>query len=75
MTGPRITLTRSSLSGFLVVLALTWFVYWPATSGDFTLDDEPHFAGLAFVEDTATAIDFVLTGSNGPTGRPIAMFS
>ncbi len=73
MTRDWFTPTRLSLIGFAIVLLLAWFCYQPALSGAFTLDDRGHFEGLALIEDSKSAIDYVMSGSNGPTGRPIAM--
>ena len=75
MTGARIPTTRLSLIGFTAILMIAWFCYRPALSGAFQLDDAANLAGLAYVEDTQTLLDFVLAGSNGPLGRPLAMLS
>ncbi|MDH3372266.1 MAG: hypothetical protein OEM85_02725 [Gammaproteobacteria bacterium] len=75
MTGTRISTSKLSLIGFIILLALAWFCYRPALDGDFQLDDMAHLAGLASVNDARTATDFVLTGSNSPLGRQLAMLT
>lgn len=75
MTASGITTTRLGLFGFFAILLLAWFCYLPALSGDFQLDDRSNLAGLASVEDAATATDFVFSGTAGPTGRPLALFT
>jgi hypothetical protein len=44
-------------------------------SGAFQLDDVSSLKGLALIEDAQTAGDYILAGSNGPLGRPLAMLS
>ena len=75
MTGIRFTQTKLSLIGLLIVLVLAWFCYRPAFSGAFQLDDISNLAGLANIEDSSTATDFILSGTAGPTGRPLALLS
>jgi len=72
---PNIGLAKFGLIGFLIVLVLAWFCYRPALSGAFQLDDAANLAGLAYIEDARTAGDFILAGSNGPLGRPLAMLT
>jgi len=69
------TTTRLSLLGFLLVLVLAWFCYRPALSGAFQLDDISNLADVAQVEDPASAIDFILSGTAGPVGRPLALLT
>ena len=75
MTETTVRTTRLTLLGFLGVLVLAWFCYRPALGGAFLLDDIPTLGGLAHVEDTRTASDYVLAGANGPTGRPLALLT
>ncbi len=75
MTRAAFTPIRLSLFGFLAVLVLTWFCYLPALSSDFQLDDIPNLDGLAAIEDVASAADFVLSGTSGPSGRPLALLT
>lgn len=73
MTSSRLAPTHLSLAGFAIVLLLAWFCYQPALSGDFQLDDRANLSGLAQVSDAHTATEFALSGTSGPTGRPLAM--
>ena len=57
------------------LLTLGWFVYQPAMSGTFLLDDLPNLGGLEVVDDAQSARDFVLSGKAGPLGRPVALAS
>lgn len=66
---------RMVLVGFVAVLAFAWLCYAPATSGAFQLDDYVNLAGLAKVDDMASAIDYIFSGIAGPTGRPLALAS
>ncbi|NIL94421.1 MAG: hypothetical protein GTO71_08290 [Woeseiaceae bacterium] len=75
MTISETTTTRLSLIGFLAILLVAWFCYRPALSGDFQLDDRSNLIGLANVEDLGSAVDFMLSGQAGPTGRPLALLT
>ena len=55
------------------VLVLGWFIYQPALSSVFLLDDRPNLSGLAAVTDAETALQFTFSGSAGPVGRPLAL--
>jgi len=59
----------------IAVLAVGWFVYRPALSGTFLLDDIPNLSDLASIDDAESALQFVLGGTAGPLGRPIALAS
>jgi len=67
--------TYLCLTGFLIVLILAWFCYRPALSGDLQLDDYSNLSGLASIEDSTSAVNFVLSGVAGPSGRPLALWS
>ena len=73
MTGTGISTTRLSLIGFIGILLIAWLCYRPALDGDFQLDDRGNLGGLAAIEDRQTAIDFIIAGEAGPTGRPLAL--
>ncbi len=75
MTGTRLTPTHLSLAGFAIILLLAWFCYRPALSGDFQLDDRANLSGLQHVEDATTLADYVLAGTSGPSGRPLALLT
>jgi len=74
---PDATRRRLIISVILMtaVLVLSWFVYRPALSGTFLLDDFPNLGDLEIVDDAKSARDFVLSGSAGPLGRPLALAS
>ena len=57
------------------ILVAGWYAYRPALSGTFLLDDFSNLAGLQTVDDTRSALHFVLTGTGGPLGRPLALAS
>jgi hypothetical protein len=59
----------------MALLAVGWFVYQPALTGTFLLDDHSNLAGLQSVTDARSALHFVLTGDAGPVGRPLALAS
>ena len=63
------------LISFLVVLVLAWFCYRPGLSGVFQLDDLGNLGDLAYVEDSNSAVDFILAGKAGPLGRPISLLT
>jgi hypothetical protein len=71
----RFTTTNLYLLGFCLVLLLAWCSYRPALSGAFQLDDIGNLGGLARIEDTASAMDFVISGAAGPLGRPLALLT
>jgi len=59
----------------IILLAAGWFIYQPALTGTFLLDDHSNLAGLQSVTDARSALYFVLTGDAGPLGRPLALAS
>jgi tetratricopeptide (TPR) repeat protein len=59
----------------IALLVAGWFIYRPALSGTFLLDDHSNLAGLHSVSDAGSALHFVLTGDSGPLGRPLALAS
>ena len=59
----------------MALLIAGWFVYRPALSGTFLLDDHSNLSGLQSVRDTDSALHFVLSGDSGPLGRPLALAS
>ena len=64
---------RIAVIGFFLVLVAAWFCYRPAIGGAYQLDDVANLGGLAYVEDMASAADFILSGEGGPSGRPLAL--
>jgi hypothetical protein len=59
----------------VALLAAGWFVYRPALTGTFLLDDLPTLGDLGSVNDLNSALHFILSGFAGPLGRPIALAS
>ena len=59
----------------MLVLVVGWLAYQPATSGTFLLDDFDNLGNLSRVKDRDSAVQFVLSGTGGPSGRPVAMAS
>lgn len=59
----------------IALLATGWFVYQPALTGTFLLDDHANLSGLKSVTDARSAMYFVFTGDSGPLGRPLALAS
>lgn len=75
---PDVTDARSSKSAVLgtavvAVLLLGWFIYQPAATSVFLLDDKSNLSGLASVNDAETALQFVVSGVAGPVGRPLSL--
>ncbi|WP_078482439.1 hypothetical protein [Solemya pervernicosa gill symbiont] len=53
-------------------------IYWPGLSGTFLFDDFPNLSILSHLDQHDTynrVVQFTLSGSSGPTGRPISLFS
>lgn len=55
------------------VLLLGWFIYQPASNSVYLLDDRSNLSGLASVSDARSALQFVVSGSAGPVGRPLSL--
>ncbi len=66
---------RLHLLSFAAALVVAWFCYAASFGADFQLDDAPNLGGLSAVSDLESAVDFVLGGTAGPTGRPLAQLS
>lgn len=60
---------------FFLILAGTAALYWPATGGGLHFDDRQSLDGLALIHDLPSAINFIFSGTAGPTGRPLALAS
>lgn len=69
----QVTLLTAAIVG--IVLSAAWLAYQPALSGTFLLDDVANLGGLQSIDDTASALHFVLSGTAGPVGRPLALAS
>lgn len=59
------------LSGLL----LAYFCYRPGLGADFHFDDRSSLAGIEQIEDARSALEFTLSGTTGPLGRPLALAS
>lgn len=57
----------------LAALTVVGWAYSPGLGGDFLFDDQPNLSGLAGLTDSQSKAEFVLSGSAGPLGRPIAL--
>ena len=58
--------------------AATWFAYAPGLAGGFLFDDLVNLSALGVtgrVDDTATLLRYLTSGSADPTGRPLALLS
>ena len=77
MNLPQTDISRRQLvvSVILVtaLLVLGWFVYRPALSGAFLLDDASNLGDLRTVTSFKSATNFILSGTAGPLGRPLAL--
>jgi hypothetical protein len=77
MSLPQSNIDRRQLAVSVILvsalLVLGWFVYRPALGGTFLLDDISNLGDLRTVTDFESATGFVLSGTAGPLGRPIAL--
>jgi hypothetical protein len=58
-------------AGFLIVFVC----YNQALGGRYHFDDEANLKGLAEIQTTRDALDFVVSGRAGPLGRPLSLAS
>lgn len=75
MTGRPSAEHRFALLAFALAFLLAWSCYRPALSGAFQLDDFSNLGGLSSIGDFHSGLNFVLSGSAGPLGRPIALLT
>lgn len=73
MSSESQTIKRTSFVTVTALLGLCWIAYAPALSGSFLYDDWHNLAGLASVDDTFSASQFVFSGHAGPLGRPLSL--
>ena len=66
---------RLAQIALVLLLLITWFCYQPAFDGAFQLDDRSNLGELSRVDDFNSGVNFALSGSAGPVGRPIALAS
>jgi len=64
---------RLAQIAFVLLLFLTWVCYQPAIDGSFQLDDRSNLQDLSRVSDFDSGVNFALSGSAGPLGRPLAL--
>ncbi len=70
--------TLTIVGGWALLFTVSIFVYWPGLNGPFVLDDFGVLAALSDrggVTDWETLKAFLLGGSAGPTGRPLALLT
>lgn len=60
---------------FIISLSVAWIAYAPGLGGSLHFDDFWNLEGLAEISDSTSFRSFVLSGSAGPLGRPIALWS
>lgn len=68
----------ATIGGWLALFLLAGAAYWPGLGGPFVFDDFGSIAAIGDrggVRDWETFKAFVLGGSAGPTGRPLALLS
>ena len=66
---------RLAQVAFVFALVVAWVCYQPAVTGALQLDDRSNLEGLQHVSDFDSGLNFALSGSAGPLGRPIALAS
>jgi len=59
----------------LGVFALAYWIFFQGVGGGFYFDDRSNLALLSQVRSFDTAMQFVLSGTAGPTGRPLSLAS
>jgi protein O-mannosyl-transferase len=65
-------------AGWLLLLALAYFVYRPGLSGGFQFDDYvnlPSLGAMGPIDDVPTLLRYLTSGTADPTGRPLALLS
>lgn len=75
MTPPATRPYFTGLALLSLLLLAGWFAYTPAISGGFFYDDRLHLADLETAQNSASASQYILSGSAGPLGRPLALAS
>lgn len=63
------------LLALAAALVIAGFCYSASFGSEYQLDDVGNLGRLAAVTDRATATDFVLGGTAGPTGRPLSLLT
>lgn len=60
---------------FLAVLAFAGWAYSLGINGGWQFDDAGSLGGLGSVDNIPSALQYILSGRAGPTGRPVALLS
>src|SRR5690625_3391939 len=63
------------VAAFAAVLAFALWAYCLALNGTWHFDDSWNLSGLDKIDGPFTALQFILGGRAGPTGRPVALLS
>lgn len=71
MSGSRLL----PIAAFLAVLAFAGWAYSQALGGTWHFDDSWNLGGLEKIDGPSSALQFILGGRAGPTGRPVALLS
>ncbi len=66
---------RLPLLALAAALILAGICYSAALGFDFQFDDEANLIKLESISDRASAIDFILSGTAGPLGRPLSLLT
>jgi tetratricopeptide (TPR) repeat protein len=66
---------RLPVLGLLALTLLIGLTYGLALPGFLLFDDIPNLDGLHFVNGLDSALQYILAGDSGPTGRPLALLS
>ena len=59
----------------VVGLTAAWFAYAPGLGGTTMFDDQSNLSRLKNIQDAEGALGFIVAGTAGPLGRPIALAS
>ena len=66
---------RLPLLALAAALILAGIGYSASLGSNFQLDDQTNLGGLVTISDRTSAIDFILGGTAGPTGRPLSLLT
>ncbi len=66
---------RLPLLGLAATIVIAAVCYSAALGADYQFDDEANLVKLATVTDFDSAVEYVFSGTAGPTGRPLALLS
>ena len=66
---------RLPLLAFAAALILAGICYSASLGADYQFDDEASLVNLATVTDLRSAMDYIFSGTAGPTGRPLSLLT